>query len=199
MVNGRIIAAGLVGGIILFCWGAAWHMVLAPDSMGPRNLPAEETLLPAMKTAITEGGFYFFPGMSEADQQTEEGMQAWVERHAQDPWGILFYHPSGVKGMSTTQLGTELASNILAALLLAMLLARVSAPWGTRVLFSMLMGVFAWVSIDASYWNWYGFPTMTVVGGLIEQGVGWLVGGAVIAAIAGTLRKGAAESGPEAA
>ena len=54
-----------------------------------------------------------------------------------------------------------------------------------RILLATALGVFAWASIDVSYWNWYRFPDMFACSALIDQGVGWLAGGTVISLILG--------------
>jgi hypothetical protein len=52
-----------------------------------------------------------------------------------------------------------------------------------RVLLVALMGLFGFVSISISYWNWYGFPTDFTVAEAITEVVGWLLAGLVMAAI----------------
>jgi hypothetical protein len=42
----RIILAAIVGGVVVFIWGAVAHMILPIGDMGIRMLPAEQTLLP---------------------------------------------------------------------------------------------------------------------------------------------------------
>jgi len=77
-------------------------------------------------------------------------------------------------------LGIELASNIAAALVVGMILTFAAVSWGRGVIISTLVGLAAWLSINVSYWNWYGFPTNFVTSELIEQVVGWLLSGFVL-------------------
>ena len=46
-----------------------------------------------------------------------------------------------------------------------------------------LMGVFEWLDINVSYWNWYKFPTAFTVASLVEQLIGWTLAGLVMALI----------------
>ncbi len=57
MKLGRLLAAAILGGILMFVWGAVSHTVLPLGEMGMKNLPAEDALVPAMKLAINERGF----------------------------------------------------------------------------------------------------------------------------------------------
>lgn len=180
----RIIGAGIVGGIVMFCWGAAAHMGLQTDLLFMRSLPAESPLTAEMKSTFRERGFYFFPGMNEQDK-SEAAMKAWEEKLKAGPRGVVIFDPTGSEVMGMGQLGTEFASNIAAALLLAIALAHIQASWAKRAFLAGLLGVFAVLSIDASYWNWYRFPDGFVIASLIEQGVGWLLAGAAIACTLG--------------
>ncbi len=177
---GRLVLAALLGGVVMFAWGAFIHMATPLAHSAIKSLPAETTLLPQLKQAITARGFYFFPGMDFKDT-SEAAQKAWTDRNRAGPRGILIYDPEGGEPMSPTQLGTEFASGVLAALLLAIVLAQVPAGWFVRGLLAAVLGAFAWASVDVSYWNWYGFPDAFALAGLIEQAGGWLLGGIAIA------------------
>jgi hypothetical protein len=85
-------------------------------------------------------------------------------------------------------LGTEFASNALGALLAAIILSRVRGSRFTKSLLAAGMGALAWLSIDASYWNWYGFPNAFAGAAFIEQTVGWFLSGGAISLVLGRER-----------
>jgi hypothetical protein len=85
--------------------------------------------------------------------------------------------------MSPRQLGMELLSNILAALAGAIILSYVVGSYGRRVFIVALLGLIAWLSINVSYWNWYGFPGAFIAAEGIDQVVGWLLSGLAMAKI----------------
>ncbi len=187
----KILLAALAGGLVLFVWGAVSHMVLPLGEAGLKNLPDEEPVLTALGAPIPEPGLYFYPGL-DMKNATEEQRAAWVEKIKSGPSGLLLYRPSGGEAMSPRQLASELVSNILAAWVAAIVVSLIighmdsngrSAPFGRRVLVVGLLGLFAWLSISASHWIWYGFPTAFVGAELIDQVVGWLLAGLAIAKI----------------
>jgi hypothetical protein len=45
------------------------------------------------------------------------------------------------------------------------------------------MGIFGFVSVLVSYWNWYGFPTDFTIAAALDEIIGWFLGGLVLAAI----------------
>jgi len=178
----RVLLGGLVGGIIVFFWGAIAHMALPLGMMGMSSIPDEEPVLAAMKQ-IREPGLYMFPGFSPSMSAQER--EARFAKAKAGPSGILVITPSGAEAMTPRQLLTELASNMLAALVGAFLLSRITGSYPSRVVCTGLMGVFSWLSIVVSYWNWYGFPTAFALGEGITEVVGWLLAGLALAAIVG--------------
>lgn len=179
----RTIIAALVGGLVVFAWGAFSHVVLPLGEAGILSLPSEDKVLPAMKEAIREPGLYFFPGMETGRAPTPEEQQAWEARYTAGPTGILVYHPGGEPPMSPRQLLTELGSNLAAALLAALGLGLLPGPGWRRVACVALMGVFGWLSISVSQWNWYRFPTTFMLAEGLDQTVSWLLAGLAMSAI----------------
>ncbi len=179
----RILLGGTFAGLVVFLWSAVDHMALPTGRMGLKTLPQEDLVLGAMSTAIKEPGFYIFPGIDLSKTPTDEEQKAYAAKYTAGPTGILVYHPGGEPLMQPRQLSTELASDILAAWIAAFAVSLTSASFGKRVLLVTLLGLFAWLSITVSYWNWYRFPSAYVVAEAVDQVGGWLCGGLVLAAV----------------
>jgi hypothetical protein len=179
----RILIAGLVGGLVMFAWGAFSHMALPLGEMGIRSLPGEDTVIPAMKAAIHEPGFYLFPGMDMSTTPTPEQERAWEAKVLAGPTGVLVYNPGGQQHLSLKNLLTELGSNIVAALLAAFLLSLIGGPTGKRALSMAVIGLVGWLSISISQWNWYQFPGALTAAEGIDQVVSWFLTGLAMAAI----------------
>ena len=79
------------------------------------------------------------------------------------------------------QLIKQFITNLLAALLATFVLAR--DPLDIRRARDRLGRVraFRLAHEHRAAWNWYRFPTDFMVGNLLEQGIGWLLGGIAIA------------------
>ena len=45
----------------------------------------------------------------------------------------------------------------------------------------LAFGLFGWLVNIVPMWTWYRFPSDFIVGNLLEQGIGWLLGGIAIA------------------
>lgn len=185
MSMGRIVGAGLAGGVAMFAWGAVHHMATPFGEMGMKPLPGEQMILPALKFSIKEPGFYFFPGIEKADMADEAKCKEWEERMNAGPQGAVIFNPKGGEMMSPAQLGREFGSNVLACLVLALILARIGGGQGAKLGYGLLAGLFASLSIDVSLWNWYGFPGAMTAGSLVEQVVGGALSGLVIGFVLG--------------
>ena len=179
----RIILAGIAGGIAMFLWSFVSHTVLPLGEVGVKMLPNEPAVMSAMKANISEPGFYFYPGMDMAHDVSSEEQAAWAERYKAGPRGILIYPPTGAEPMGPGMLLTELASNILACIAAALAISWLVCNFWGRVAAAGLIGLAAWLSIDVSLWNWYGFPTSYMLAQGVDQVVGWLAAGLAIALI----------------
>ncbi len=186
----KIFLGGVVGGIIVFVWSLISHVVLPLGMVGIKELPNEEMVVTAMRENIKEPGLYMFPGMGQtAGMSAEEkkaSMQRWEEKYRQGPNGTLLYQPQGQNPIMPKQMLIELLSNIVGALVAAYLLAKAVggiASLGGKVIFTALLGLFASLAIDISYWNWYGFPGSYTLVQIFDQMVGWGLAGLALGGI----------------
>jgi hypothetical protein len=184
----RIILAGIAGGVVLFMWGAFVHTVLPIGEIGVKTLPNEAPILQAMRSNIAEPGLYFYPGLEGSHSANEAEMTAWEEKYRAGPTGIIVHYPTGREPMGATMMLTELASNILACLFVALALSWLICSVTGRVLVAGFFGIVSWLSVDASYWNWYGFPTNYFLSQSVDQVGGWLLAGVAIAWLIKTRR-----------
>ncbi len=177
----RILLTGLGAGLVVFAWSAFSHMVLPLGEMGIAVMPNESAVVESLRANIPTSGLYMIPGMEPAKMASAEERRAWEQRYMAGPRGVLVYQPGGADPMSPRQLGLELASDVLAGLMLAWVLSMLSGPSRRRVAAAAALGLFAWLSISASHWIWYGFPTAFIVAEGVDQVVGWLIAGMVAA------------------
>lgn len=179
----RIIVAAIVGGIVMFGWGAFSHMVLPFAEAGIKSVPNEAAVTSALETNMKESGFYFVPGMANLHNPTEQDQAEWTAKYEKGPNAIIVYHPIGRQAFSPALFGRELASNMIAALFVALILSWSTASYVKRVGIAALVGAAGWASISLSQWNWYRFPMDVTLAEGFDQIVGWLVTGIVMALI----------------
>ena len=179
----RIVLAAILGGLLMFVWGAVSHMLLPFERDAMKPIPNETAVMSALGGNLAEPGMYFFPWTDMSGKATAEQQAAWQAKIASGPSGLLVYRPNGGESMSPRQLVTEFVSNVLAALFGAFLLVQLPGSFGRRVLSMTAIGVAAWLSISVSQWTWYAFPTSFLLGDLADQFGGWLLAGIGMAAL----------------
>jgi hypothetical protein len=179
----RLIIAAILGGIVMFMWGALSHMVLGLGQSDMKTVPDEAAVISTLKSKLTEPGFYFLPGVDMNRTPSEEEMAAFTTKHKEGPNAVLIYQPAGEDIMTPRHFGTELGSNIVAAFVVGLILTFAAVGFSRGVIISTFIGLTAWLSINVSYWNWYRFPTGFITGELIDQVAGWFLTGIVLAFI----------------
>ncbi len=177
----RILLATLLGGLIIFIWGAFSHMFLPVGDMGMSVFANEDAVLETLRDNVPEPGMYFFPGWDWSREMTPEQEAAWTEKHRNGPTGLLVYRPKGGEPMPPSMLISELVSNLLGALIMAVIAAALVGSYIKRALLLSLFGLFAWFAISVSSWIWYAFPGAYVFGEGIDVYVGALLAGLAIA------------------
>lgn len=173
----RIVLAAIVGGFLMFVWGAVSQRVLpfAHDALKP--IPTEGIVLSTLGGNLTAPGMYAFPWMDLSGKAAPAEQQEWNQKLASGPSGLLIYRPNGGESMSPRQLVSEFVSSVLAAFLGALILVQLPGGFPRRVLSVTTIGIAAWLSISVSQWTWYGFSTPFLLGDLADQFGGWLLAG----------------------
>jgi hypothetical protein len=189
----RILLGGVVGGALLFICGAVSHMALPiwNDAFG--TMADEPAVMAAIQASIKESGVYAFPEANMKSARSDDEQKKRDSQPATGPGGLIIFRTDSPKDMTAKQLGLELASNIAGALLVAVVLYQVRGGYPMRVLTAGLFGAVAWLSISASYWNWYGFSYEFSKAEAIDQVGSWLVAGLVMAFIVRPNRSPAAK------
>jgi hypothetical protein len=179
----RIVVAAILGGFLMFVWGAVSHMLLPFAREALKPIPNEAAVLSALGGNLAEPGMYAFPWIDMSGKPPPEQQKAWSQKLASGPSGLLVYRPNSGEAMSPRQLVSEFVSNVLAALFGALILVQLSGGIGRRALSIAAIGIAAWLSISVSQWTWYGFSMPFLIGDLVDQFGGWLLAGLAMAAV----------------
>lgn len=180
----RIAIAAIIGGIVMFLWGAVAHTMLPLGELGMHTATEQDAALTAITQSASKGeGVYMLPGMNPAMYADEAANQAFVAANRDKPYALVIYQPDGNPALENMgpNLGKQWVSDTLAAGVLAWILALGAWGFGRRVLVAAAAGVFSWLTISVPYWNWYLFPMDFTFANLVEQTVGWALAGAGIA------------------
>lgn len=178
---GRIILAGIAGGVAMFFMMSILHLSPVSET-GISQMANDTPALEALKTATgNRTGLYLFPSV---DMKQKDAMAKMEARMKVEPFGLVAYQPPGALGMTAQHLVSEFAKEIVQSILLALLVSftLIATYWG-RVGFVVLVGVVSTITTNASYWNWYAFPTSYTLANMFIEVASFLAAGLVIAAL----------------
>ena len=178
----RILLAGLLGGLVAFIWSAVVHMNPLTACLGLSTFnEKEDAVLAELRGHDLSPGLYFFPGMDMSKSMSKQQEAAWTAKFKAGPSGLLLLQPKGGEPIEMRQLLTEFFSTALCALIAATILATTIGSVTCRAVMVAMTGLFGWLAISVSQRTWYHYPFSFIALDLIDQTVGWLLAGFVIA------------------
>lgn len=191
---GRLLIAGLVGGIAMFIWSSLAHTVIPLGETGLKMVGPDSAVTAALQAELGDkAGLYGFPGVAGDPHRDEAAMAAMTEKMKTGASGLIVYHRAGYNPPMNTLIGKELVLEIVQSLILAWLLTKLAVSGlGARTMAAGLVGVAVALSTNGSYWNWWGFPTDYTLAAMVIQLVGYTLAGLVIALVLGWKGKAAA-------
>jgi hypothetical protein len=180
----KTLVAVVVCALVVFLASFVTHMLTPIGEMGMKVFPKEkeEAIIQALKSNLTESGFYFFPAI-DMKNATPEQQEAWTKRYQTGPNGVLIYSANGGEAMSAGQMMREFFFALVGAFILVLFLVRMNTSLLMGGVVGALMGIFAWFQTGASEWNWYGYPAIYEFGVAIDIVIGWFLGGLAAAGI----------------
>ena len=187
-MSGRVLLAGILGGIAMFIWSFVAHDLLPLGEIGVRQFENEDAMLDALKTNVGDApGFYHFPGHhagpNASAHEKSEAIKRAMEKAATGPSGILIYHPTRRFAFGKL-LGIEFGAEVVEAILIVFLLSQTRIEsFAGRVGFVLVAGILVTIPTNVSYWNWYGFPSNYTAAYMFIQIVGFFCAGVVAASV----------------
>lgn len=184
----RIAVAGLLGGVVLFAWGAISWMAFPLHTWTIKSFPNDGELLKTVRDSGETGGFYHFPGLPHGEGWSEEerriAMDAWEKKLRQGPVGIVVFSAAGQGSMEPVMLAAGFVIQVIASIVAACLLfiaRRELRYYFSRVFFVTLLGFFAFLVGPLVEWNYWGYPlNFTLMIG-VDLLVGWFLCGLLLA------------------
>jgi hypothetical protein len=177
---GKLLIAAIVGGILELTWGFVGHVLIGLEERDFQALPSEAKWLEASKATNPPPGMYWYP-YADLNHADEAAKKAWLDHAQQTGSAMVVVMPKEKLSVTPapSQLLIEFATNVLGALILASLAAGVACCHGVvrTAGIGAALGFFAWVSQDASQWNWYHFSTNFTLDSLFDAVVGWTITG----------------------
>lgn len=182
MTTHKIIKCGLIGGLVLFIWGAIFWTFLPLQKNIMKSFSNESEVRSAIVDNTKGSGLYVLPNLSEYIQGSSDYDNA-KNRMRDGPYATVAVMANGKNPNITGSLLAALIVKIVAVCLATWLLLNCShAPtFHKSVKFITMVGVLVAIASTLPFVIWFGFPVTFAVGSIIETVIGWFLAGLIIA------------------
>ncbi len=179
----RLIVPALITAVVVFIWMFISWAVIGWHYIDIEELPNGDAIAEQMKESINEPGIYIYPGYPEDGDDAD--MEEWTSKYQAGPLvNFMVYNPAGADPMDPMQFIKSFIINFIAAFIAGVLLMMTMAQNPTywrRVIFVMMLGLFAAFVGPFIEWNWWSFPTGYSMVNAIDLCVTWFIAGLVLA------------------
>ncbi len=170
----RYVKAGIVGGLILFIWGAISWMALPYHHQSLNNFTNEKAVADVIQANAPHSGMYFMPTW-------QQGAQANSPQPSSGPMMLASVHLQG-KGSIVLSTLISLLTQIVAAIFVAWLLSKATGSgYFGKLSFVVVFALAAGIVTHIPYWNWFCFDTKFTLLEMSDLVIGWFLAGLVMA------------------
>lgn len=182
----KTLLAAVLGGVIVFAWGAVSWMVLGWHAPTIQAFANEDQVAQVLVDNAPVSGIYLLP----KPQPTQVAVPPAEAAPAQaGPFAFVAYAREGVDPQMTMPMAYAVAASILAALLIAWLVrAAEGLGYFQRVLFIATVGIVIAIAGRLPNWIWWHFSTEFMLVDLADVVIGWTLAALVMAALTGEER-----------
>lgn len=182
----KTLLAAVLGGVIVFAWGAVSWMVLGWHAPTIKTFANEDQVAQVLVDNAPVSGIYLLP-----KAQPSQGALTPAEAAPPQagPFAFVAYAREGAGPQMTMPMAYAVAASILAALLIAWLVrAAEGLGYFQRVLFIATVGIVIAIAGRLPNWIWWHFSTEFMLLDLADVVIGWTLGALVMAALTGEER-----------
>jgi hypothetical protein len=184
MVMHRILKSALIGGFILFIWGAVSWTILPWQKSQMNRFSDEGDVRSAIRDNASVSGLYVMPNLQSCARNSSDLADAKARMEA----GPFIVAAVSLDGRSSSTFGKMVANlivKILAAGLATWLLTRSQYPhdYPMLVKYFTFIGLLIAISSMLPFVIWFGLPAGFAIGTMIEIIFGWFFAGLAIGRI----------------
>ena len=180
----KIVKCGLIGGFVLFLWGAISWTVLPWQGKQIKRFSNEQQVQTAIANNIDGSGFYVLPNLHQYAKGSDEFESA-KARMSQGPFATVAVMAGGKNPCMVCSMIFDLIVKIIAASLVTWLLLHNSGPHGFKrtVKIVTTIGLIIAIAATLPYVIWFGFPIGFAITSMIEAVIAWFLAGLAIGKI----------------
>jgi hypothetical protein len=180
----KIMKCGLIGGFILFVWGAVSWTVLPWQKSQVKSFSDESNVRSAIRNNIDGSGIYMLPSFNHCQGKPDEIASA-KERMREGPFATITVMANGKNPSMVGGAVWSLIVKVIAACLVTWLLLHSAHPheYNKSVKFITMIGIVIAIAATLPYAIWFGFPGSFAITSMLEIVIGWFLASLAIARI----------------
>lgn len=189
----KVILGGVLGGLVMFLWGAISWMVLPWHDLTIAAFPEESTIAEAVLAQAPQDGVYLLPNARQQDprlspEEKAQALSAATERMKTGPFIFMSVARSGANLEDPMLLVRSLIIQIIGATLITMLLVQTRGlRFWCRVGFVETAGIAIAIFATLPMWNWWQFPLPYTLVNFADFVIAAIFAGLVIAWVVGDI------------
>ncbi len=182
---GKLLKGGILGGLVLFIWGAISWTVLDWHISTLEKFP-DENAATAFIEELPESGMYMLPlsfKLSGSASQTtiDEAIASSMKRKETGPIVLASVWKGGTDANMIQQLVVALITQIIAAIIVTgLVLIKPHTQFSGRFFQVILFALAAAIVTYIPYMNWFFFPTYYTIISILDLLIGWFFAAFVI-------------------
>jgi hypothetical protein len=185
----KTLLAAILGGAIIFAWGAVSWMVLGWHAPTLKAFANEDQVTQVLVDNAPMSGIYVLPKPQSPPAPADVSVDAVAAPVQSGPFAFVAFTREGIDPQMTMQMVYAILSSIIAALLVAWLVrAADGLGYFQRVLFIATVGIVIAIAGRAPNWIWWHFSMDFMVVDLADVVIGWALAALVMAALTGEER-----------
>ncbi|MEE9422179.1 MAG: hypothetical protein V3V50_03380 [Gammaproteobacteria bacterium] len=185
----KFLLGSILGGIVLFAWGAISWMVLPWHEQTLEKFSDEPAVAQIIAEQATRDGVYILPNphkhsaiMNEEQKKAAETDA--MERMKQGPFVFLAVTKSGSDPQDQEPYIRSLITQmVIAGLITCLVLAVKLSSYSGKVLFITALGLLGGLMVYVPLWNWWKFSNSFTLVGVADLVISAFLAGLVIAAV----------------
>jgi hypothetical protein len=165
------IVGSLVGGLIVFIWGASSWMFLGIHDGEMKYTPAQDQIMAVLQSNLQEDGSYYIPGARPDLSQKEK--QELMKSMGGKPWAWIHFGKSKNTDMVGSMVRGFILDIILVVLLISILVRGGLPRYWAIVSGAIAVGLFSFLWGPYNYYNWFSLSWTSIQGQLIDAVAAW--------------------------
>lgn len=177
----KLILCSLAGAIMAQIWGMISWMVLPWHNLDFKQFQNDEVVAEVFRQQLQGSGLYTIPNMDPEVHESEASAKAWQDRASKGPFVFISARPSGIPAGMGIPMAIGFLLNLFMAAILYWLLTQssITCPYGRSIFVALAGGVGA-IYPHMSNWNWWHFPLIYCLVGVIDLFITWGLAGFVM-------------------